>query len=49
MRWSFTRIEPGADPRSFRWLGEVSADNGASWRLQTEVLARRVQVSGSRD
>jgi hypothetical protein len=36
-RWSFTKIKPG----SFHWLGEVSADNGASWRLQVEVLARR--------
>jgi hypothetical protein len=39
LRWSFTRIEPD----SFRWLGEVSADNGANWRLQVEVLARRWQ------
>jgi hypothetical protein len=37
LRWSFTRIRP----ESFHWLGEVSADNGASWRLQVEVLARR--------
>jgi hypothetical protein len=37
MRWSFTRIEP----ESFHWLGEISADGGASWRLQVEVLARR--------
>jgi hypothetical protein len=38
MRWSFTKIKPD----SFHWLGEVSPDNGASWRLQVEVLARRV-------
>jgi hypothetical protein len=37
MRWSFTKITPD----SFHWLGEVSPDNGASWRLQVEVLARR--------
>jgi hypothetical protein len=37
LRWSFTRIEPA----SFRWLGEISVDDGASWRLQTEVLAWR--------
>ena len=37
LRWSFTRIRPD----SFRWLGEVSADGGTSWRLQVEVLARR--------
>jgi hypothetical protein len=37
MRWSFTRIKP----ESFHWLGELSADGGASWRLQVEVLARR--------
>jgi hypothetical protein len=38
MRWSFTRIKP----ESFHWLGEVAADKGATWRLQAEVLARRV-------
>jgi hypothetical protein len=37
MRWSFTKIKP----ESFHWLAEVSADGGASWRLQVEVLARR--------
>ena len=37
LRWSFTRIRR----ESFHWLGEVSADNGASWHLQVEVLARR--------
>jgi hypothetical protein len=37
MRWSFTRIKD----RSFHWLGEISTDDGASWRLQVEVLARR--------
>jgi hypothetical protein len=37
LRWSFTRIRLD----SFRWLGEVSPDAGASWRLQVEVLARR--------
>jgi hypothetical protein len=37
LRWRFTEIQ--AD--SFRWLGEVSGDGGASWRLQVEVLARR--------
>jgi hypothetical protein len=37
LRWSFTEIEPS----SFRWLGEISGDGGANWRLQVEVLARR--------
>ena len=37
MRWSFTRIKD----QSFHWLGEISTDDGASWRLQVEVLARR--------
>jgi hypothetical protein len=37
LRWSFTEITPS----SFHWLGEHSADDGASWRLQVEVLARR--------
>lgn len=38
VRWSFTAITPD----SFRWLAERSADGGASWRLVTEYLARRV-------
>jgi hypothetical protein len=29
MRWSFTDIKPD----SFHWLGERSADGGASWKL----------------
>jgi hypothetical protein len=36
MRWSFTEIMSD----SFHWLAEIS-DNGATWRLQVEVLARR--------
>ncbi len=36
-RWSFTEITSA----SFRWLGEASQD-GASWHLVVEVLARRV-------
>ena len=38
LRWSFTKIKPD----SFHWLGEVSGDGGANWRLQVEVLAQRV-------
>jgi len=37
-RWRFTKIAA----RSFHCLGEESTDGGASWRLVTEVLARRV-------
>ncbi len=37
-RWRFTKITA----RSFHWLGEQSTDEGASWRLLVEVLARRV-------
>jgi hypothetical protein len=37
-RWRFTKIAA----RSFHWLGEQSADDGASWHLLVEVLARRV-------
>ena len=37
-RWRFTRMQPD----SVHWLGEASADDGAAWRLQVEVLARRV-------
>jgi hypothetical protein len=36
-RWSFADIT--AD--SFLWRGEVSADNGATWRVVTEFTARR--------
>ena len=38
IRWSFSNITPD----SFLWRGEVSADGGASWRLQVEFTARRV-------
>jgi hypothetical protein len=38
VRWSFTAIEPD----SFRWLGERSRDEGKTWQLQAEFLARRV-------
>lgn len=37
MRWSFREIRPDR----FRWLGEVSDDDGAHWRLQLEMDARR--------
>jgi hypothetical protein len=37
LRWRFTEITGD----SFHWLGEVSTDAGASWRLQVEVFARR--------
>jgi hypothetical protein len=37
VRWSFSRITEN----SFRWLGERSPDNGATWRLEVEFLARR--------
>src|ERR1700687_2781040 len=38
VRWSFVEITP----TSFRWLGERSLDNGASWQLQADFFARRV-------
>jgi hypothetical protein len=37
VRWSFTEITPD----SFHWLGERSADGGATFRLVAEFLARR--------
>jgi hypothetical protein len=37
MRWSFSEITPD----SFLWRGEVSADQGATWRINTEFSARR--------
>lgn len=42
VRWSFSEITP----HSFRWRGEVSSDNGASWRLNTEFTAVRRAPSG---
>ena len=36
-RWSFADITAN----SFLWRGEVSADNGATWRVVTEFTARR--------
>lgn len=38
IRWSFSEITPNL----FRWRGEISADKGATWRLNVEFLARRV-------
>ncbi|HET8575680.1 MAG TPA: hypothetical protein VFO18_01180 [Methylomirabilota bacterium] len=38
IRWSFSEMAP----KSFRWRGEVSADGGATWRLNVEFVARRV-------
>lgn len=40
-RWSFS----GITPDSFVWRGERSPDDGASWRLQAEFLARRSAAS----
>ena len=37
VRWSFSQIKPN----SFLWRGEVSADQGATWRLNVEFTARR--------
>jgi hypothetical protein len=40
VRWSFTEITPD----SFHWLGERSHNGGASWRLEAEFFARRVDA-----
>lgn len=37
VRWSFTETTPD----SFRWLGERSPDDGATWQLQADFLASR--------
>ena len=37
LRWSFLEIMPN----SFLWRGEISADDGVSWRVNTEFTARR--------
>ena len=38
VRWSFSEIMEN----SFLWRGELSADQGASWRTNVEFTARRV-------
>jgi hypothetical protein len=38
VRWSFAEITPN----SFLWRGEISTDQGASWRLNVEFSARRI-------
>jgi hypothetical protein len=38
-RWRFTEVTPN----SFRWLGEAMAEDGATWNVQGEFLARRVR------
>ncbi len=38
VRWSFSEITAN----SFLWRGEVSADLGATWRLNVEFTARRM-------
>lgn len=40
LRWSFLEIES----ESFRWRGEISPDQGASWRVNTEFTARRKSI-----
>jgi len=37
LRWSFTEIQPD----SFRWRGERSPDQGATWNLQADFRVRR--------
>jgi hypothetical protein len=36
-RWRFVEVTE----RSFRWLGEMSRDQGATWSLEMEMRARR--------
>ena len=37
VRWLFT----DRTATSFRWLGHISEDDGATWRVEQEMLARR--------
>jgi catechol 2,3-dioxygenase-like lactoylglutathione lyase family enzyme len=39
-RWRFVDITPA----SFRWLGERSFDDGATWQRQAEMTARRSDI-----
>jgi hypothetical protein len=41
IRWRFLEIAA----ESFLWRGEISSDQGASWRLVTEFRARRRSVA----
>ncbi len=36
-RWRYTEITD----KSFRWIGDMSWDNGATWTLELEMKARR--------
>jgi hypothetical protein len=38
-RWTFSEITA----EEFRWSGEASADQGATWWLQVEVFAHRLR------
>jgi hypothetical protein len=40
IRWRFTEITGD----SFRWLGELSNDDGANWRLQADFRAKRLGI-----
>ena len=37
LRWRFTEIRPD----SFHWIGDMSQDDGATWTVVVEILARR--------
>jgi hypothetical protein len=41
LRWSFREITDD----SFRWLGEISPDDGKTWRTQVDIRAQRIRRS----